>query len=672
MKAKRLKRWVRRLAWVTLVSLLGCVLAFEVTSACLPFPLERLERQPISAVVTAADGRMLLAVVGPDDQWRQPVPIDRMSPWLIKATIAVEDERFYSHVGVDSVAVVRAVGQNIAAGRVQSGASTLTMQVCRMMDDRPRTLKAKAIESFRALQLERLMSKDELLETYLNLAPYGGNLRGVEAASRRYFGKPVNELSLGEAALLAGLPQSPSRYRPDRYPNRAQDRRENVLLRMHELGMITAGQYESARSEPVVCRSSLHETLAPHAAWFALAQRDRGGQLAIEPALQRRFAAIARQHADALPAGADVAVVAIEIETGAVRAMIGSAHPEHPWHGQVNSATAWRSPGSTLKPFVYAAAFDAGRLNADAWVYDVPIQRAGWRPNNFDRAYRGRVDVRQALQESLNVPAILATQQVGLNRCVGLMQACGVRFRLDAQAAGLAAVTGAAEVRLIDLTNAYATLGRGGVRMPWRLFADEPTVRHRVLRSQVCDALDAILSSHARRPHGLEDIAAADTPWFVWKTGTSSARRDAWAVGHNGRYAIGVWVGRSDGGAHEAFVGRKAAEPLLARLFVEGMVRNERIPQTPAPLRVDRPLPPPREWQGELAILNPSREAVYVAVSGEVVVRPRVQADGDDLTWFLNGRRVESADRLTLGRGVYNLRVVDRAGQHDAVRFRVR
>ena len=184
----------------------------------------------------------MLAVVGRDDQWRFPVPLGRVSPWLAQATVAVEDERFYRHPGVDPLAVVRAVGQDLAAFRTVSGASTLTMQICRMVDDRPRTLTAKAIEAFRALQLERRYDKGRILECYLNIAPYGGNLRGVEAAAQVYFGRPAADLSLGEAALLAGLPQSPSRYRLDRHPQAARARRHRVLQRMVELDMITAEQ----------------------------------------------------------------------------------------------------------------------------------------------------------------------------------------------------------------------------------------------------------------------------------------------------------------------------------------------------------------------------------------------------------------------------------------------
>jgi penicillin-binding protein 1C len=480
-----------------------------------------------------------------------------MGPWIGPATIAVEDQRFREHQGVDPLAAVRAVGQLVREGGVVSGASTITMQVCRMTEPRERTLSAKAIESFRALQLEARCTKDEILERYLNLAPYGGNVRGVACAAERWFGKRPADLSLEEAALLAGLPQSPSRLRPDRYPARARARRDFVLSRMLAVGLLDRAQYERACAAPVVLAPRPPRATAPHVAEMAFARRPAGGRTTLDLDAQREVERIVAEGAGDLPPESDLAVVVIDIETAELRALIGSPDARDPRDGLVNGALARRSPGSTLKPFVFAAAIESGRLDPHGVVDDSPLDLAGWTPENFEGGFDGEVSVAEALRRSLNVPSLRVASRAGLHRCLGVMEGCGLRFpRGTATRSGLALVTGATEVRLFDLTNAYATLGRGGVHRPVRLFPDEPAPSRRVLTESTCEVLTGILSDAGASP-------------FAWKTGTSSSHRDAWAVGHDGRLAIGVWIGRFGGAGRVEYTGRRVAEPLLRRLFRE-------------------------------------------------------------------------------------------------------
>ncbi len=700
-------RWQRRLLHLAIVGLalmtLGAA-ALLCADRVWPFPVERLNRWPASPLVTDRAGEPLLTVVGTDEQWRYPVPLDRMAPWLGQATLAVEDERFYRHGGVDLIAVARAIGQNLAARRVVSGASTLTMQICRMIDDRPRTLAAKTIETLRALQLERTMPKDRILECYLNIAPYGRNIRGAEAASQAYFGKRAADLSLGEAALLAGLPQSPSRFRPDRYPDAARARRRTVLRRMRELGMITPEQLAHADQDPLTlagpgagggASAPAHDStagsaeprlrtavagratlsgrsacIAPHAAILALQRRPAGGRTTIDPIIQREAQRLAAEFVTTLPDGSQVAVVVIDIARSEIVAMVGAADADNPVDGQVNGATARRSPGSALKPFIYAAAIDAGLINAESTVYDVPIDRAGWSPANFDSLYVGELSAAEALRRSLNVPAILVAEATGLSRCLGVIEAAGVRLPPNVQArGGLAVVVGAVEVSLLDMVNGYATLGRGGVRRPARLFLDEPADAVPVIASDVCAIVDDILSTRHRRPRG---IVATELPWFMWKTGTSSGRRDAWAAGHNRRFAVGVWVGRFCGGGSVQYVGAEAAEPLLAALFDVPLLRARDAPP-PTPHRpVTQPLAPPAELRDPVRIVSPSDGSTHVAIDGQAIVHPRAtQSVG--LTWFLNGAMMDAAgvNRLTLEPGRYELRCVDSQGASAAVRFTV-
>lgn len=671
-KRGRVRRWAVCAGKILAGTVVLGIVAFVVAWYAFPFPRERLAQWSTSPVVTDVKGREMLTLVGPDSQRRLPVPLGRISPWVLQATIAAEDKRFESHPGVDLLAAGRAVVQNAGAMRVRSGASTLDMQVCRMMDDGPRTLWAKAVQSFRALQLDRIKSKQEILELYLNAAPYGGNIRGVEAAARVYFGKSAGELSLAESALLAGLPQSPGRYRPDRHVQAARARRDFVLERMAAEGMISRDQCRQSQADAVTLTDTPAGDRAMHAAMMALARRPAGGRTTIDLDIQDQVADGAQTHARALGAGAQVAVVVIDVEAAALVAMAGSGDPRDPVDGQVNAATAGRSPGSALKPFVYAAAMEAGMLAADTIVYDLPIRRAGWSPSNFDRQFSGPLPAGEALRRSLNVPAILVAEGVGLARCCGVLEAVGLRVPSDTpERTGLTLAVGGMDVTLLELTNAYATLGRGGSRRAVRVFADEQAPAAPALSEATCWAISDILSSRRRRPHGMESLADAQVPWLAWKTGTSSGRRDAWAVGHNGRYAVGVWVGRFRGTGRTAFVGAEAAEPLLAELFNLPALRAKSFRASPGAVAVRRPLGPPPEAGGGLRIVSPSPAEVFVAPGGEAAIHPRTNLPLP-VRWFLNGRLIDAAGgRVSLGPGGYELRCVAGQGEAAAVRFHV-
>jgi len=679
------RRSVRKRILKLLLSGFALFLAVSATLFALawhlcPFPMERLRRWPSSPLVLDVKGKPLFGVVGRDEQWRYPVPLSDVSPWLVEATIAAEDRRFCHHPGIDPWALVRALGQNLRAGRIVSGASTLDMQLCRMMDNRPRTLHAKIIETFRALQLDRLMSKDEILETYLNIAPYGGNLRGVEAASRKYFGKRAGDLSLAEAALIAGLPQSPSGYYPDRHLEAALKRQRVVLRSMLQAGMITAQQLEEAQSGPVPICGSPRARYATHVCSLALSRRPAGGQTTIDLDIQEQVEKLAHKHLESLPDNTEVAVIVLDVAESAIVALLGSGDPSDPVDGQVNGVLARRSPGSALKPFIYAAAFEAGRLNGQSTVYDVPITRGAWSPTNFDKTYAQEITAAEALRRSLNVPAILVAEGVGLARCCGILEAVGVSLPADAQQrGGLALAVGGVEVTLLDLTNAYATLARRGVRRRPRLFADESgglaagaRDSRPVLKPQVCASISEILSSRHRQPAATEGMSAGEIPWFMWKTGTSSGRRDAWAVGHNYRYAVGVWMGRFRGTGRAEYIGAQAAEPLLCALFCLPRIRTDADPPPPQAIETCGPPLLPKELRQSLQITAPGAGEVFVATGGTAIVHARANQDQGN-SWFLNGRLEGGgpARRLVLTPGVYELRCVGEQGSSSTVKFTI-
>jgi penicillin-binding protein 1C len=668
---------MKRMARIAAALIALSTVAFAICWFLTALPEEMLEPVGGGPLVLDRHGRPLLSLTDGEGQWSRPVRLTAVSPWLVKATIAVEDRRFFAHRGIDTIAVVRAAAQNVGQGRVVSGASTLTMQLCRMLDPRPRTFLAKGIESLRALKIERRLDKVEILERYLGLAPYGGNIRGAATASRIWFGKDVDDLSLPEAALLAGLPQSPTRLRPDRYPIRAAERRAMVLDAMLQASMIDESEFLSAVAEPVLVRplenlsSRFSRTDGRHAAWMALAKRPAGGRTTIDLELQAVAEQLVRERIDTLPPSTDIAVVVIDVKAAAIRAMVGSADFDDPASGQVNGALALRSPGSTLKPFLFGAAFAAGRLSPDSPVPDRPLDRRGYRPQNFNPGSEGTVTAAEALRRSLNLPALRILEAVGLSRSTGTLEAVGVALGPDASArGGMALATGAIEVRLLDLTNAYATLARKGEHRPPRLFPDDPSPTRPALPAVVAENLNDILSSERRPPNGVDVSADTVLPWFMWKTGTSSGHRDALAVGHNGRFAVGVWAGRFSGGGHPEYTGALAAEPVLARLLTHPLLATTRRPTAPRPIAVRHPL---FDREDDLTVLSPSPGTVLLARGEAAVVRPRANRERAG-SWFLNGRQLAGGEekRLALAAGRFVLVRVEEDGTAAASRFVVR
>jgi penicillin-binding protein 1C len=670
---RRIVREIKRAAIIGTASLLTLWIGFHALSAVFPFPTAKLEAWKPGAVVRLNRSPKTWTNAGTDGQVRLHVELSDIAPCIVQATVAAEDRRFRSHPGVDVVAILRASSQNAKAGRVVSGASTISMQVCRMLEERPRTLRSKVIEAFRALQLERIRSKDEILLAYLNNAPYGGNIRGIETAARVYFGKPASDVSIAEAAVLAGLPQSPTRLRPSTRLEPALKRRDYVLDRMLENGAINPSEWSLARNATIHVRSADADATLVHAADMVLRASPEGGVMTLDAEIQSRVWEAVGRHRASLPVGSDVGVVVLDIGTGEVRALVGSADPTDTIDGRNNAALAWRSPGSALKPFVYLAALEESVLTPDSTVWDVPIRRGAWTPHNFDSEFAGEVSAGDALRRSLNVPAILIAEGVGVARCAQLASSAGVRFRIAPDLrSGLAFVTGGAEVRLIDLTNAFATLARAGLKIDWTIVGGGQSVPVQTgVSPQACGVLDDVLSIRRRRAMGLQQVPEEDIAWFMWKTGTSAGRRDAWAVGHNHRFSIGVWVGRFDGRSDPAFVSATAAEPLLASLFQEPMLRASDDPPAPSSLVATRTLVPPPEVSPEVRIVQPSDGAVFMRPLGEAAIK--VLATRPGLAWFANGESLGTdPERISLKPGEYEILAVAPDGCSHAIRVSVR
>ena len=662
-----MNRWFRHIAQVLGSTFALATAAFLVSWWWVPPVVDDGSQTAISLRIEDRQGQVLLRQVGVDEQWREPIALESMGAHLPAAVMAVEDERFLTHLGVDPIATTRAVFQNLRHAEVVSGASTLTMQVCKMLDPAPRTLRTKWIEAIRALKYERDHQKDEVLELWLNIAPFGSNLRGVRAASLHWFGVEPANLHLAEAALLAGLPQSPERLRPDRNPEAALKRRNHVLDRMLIEQWIDEQAHAEAIRQPILLFEHPRKETIPDAVGFLAAQqRPRGGTTTIDPGLQEKTKSLIHEHLPRLPEGTDVAAVIIETATNNLVALVGSANRGDLQDGWVNGATALRSPGSALKPFLYGTAYESGRLSPESEIPDRRINREGWTPNNYHRTFDGLVTAREALQRSLNVPAILVTEAVGVSKNVAALRKLGLSLPENAtERGGLALAVGGLEVSLLDLTNAYATLARSGAHAPVRMFQDDQERQeHLVFSPETCAHLNHDLASWRHAPAGMDELPPRDRPWFMWKSGTSSGHRDAWALGHNGEFAIGFWVGHFHGEGDPAFVGREAAGPLLADAFTR-LVPVTSPPPIPEPLAVERPYSFDEDLSDLVGprIITPAEDLVMEC---QGAYHQQVHGEGEGLHWFLNGKRFElEGEHVRLEPGSHRLVLVDQHGRRD-------
>lgn len=562
----------------------------------LAFPLPLPEERGAGAVVVSADGTPLRSFADDGGIWRYPVTPEQVSPLYLQALLNYEDRWFWRHPGINPVALLRAAGQWVRSGRVVSGGSTLTMQVARILDARgrpvARTPMRKLRQLLRALQLEVHLSKREILALYLNRAPFGGTVEGVEAASWAYLGKPASRLSHAEAALLAVLPQSPSRLRPDREPERARVARDKVLARMQRLGVWTPADVRDARIEPVVARSLQPPRFAPLLAQRLRSERARTSRVVstIDLELQRTLEDRVAAYFSGLPERTSAALLVIDNATLEARAYVGSvAFADEVRLGHVDMVRAWRSPGSTLKPFLYGMALDEGLIHSESLLVDAPQSFGDYRPGNFDAAFNGPVGVAEALRLSLNVPAVDLLDRVGPARFSARLAHAGIRLQWpDGATPNLSMILGGTGARLEDLVGAYAALNRGGVAGRVRYTPDAARLDRRLLSPGAAWIVREMLEANPRPGSAIDTFDPRGRARVAWKTGTSYGYRDAWALGSTRRHTVGVWVGRPDGTPLPGQYGAVTALPLLFEVIDSlPRTRGDAMPAVP-PANVSR------------------------------------------------------------------------------------
>lgn len=534
------------------------------------FPLQTKPSDRSFAVVIAAnDGMPLRAFADHRGVWRYPVALDDVSPRYLAALIAYEDRYFYYHFGVNPVALLRAVWINGKAGRTIAGGSTLTMQVARILYPHEKSIAGKMRQILRALQLEWHLSKSEILTIYLQYVPFGGRIEGVEAASFAYLHKSSKNLTEAESALLAVLPQSPSRWRPDRFPGRARLARDKVLRRMAKHGLWTRVVVDDALREPVIPYRLQTPFLAPHLAQKLFAENRGTGLIrtTIDSELQQNLEEFAHNQLAHLPPQATLAIVVAEKKDASVRAYIGNADfYDVERAGQVDLAQALRSPGSTLKPFLYGLALDEGLIHSESLLSDAPLRFGSYRPGNFYDGFSGPVSVSEALQRSLNLPAVQVLQALGPNTFFARLKNAGIDLHLPEGAEpGLPMILGGVSLRLTDLVSAFTALGNDGRTMRLRFRSNDAVSDRYLLSSESAYIIRRILSD-APRPSDFvqhHPLLQRQRATIAFKTGTSYGFRDAWAIGVSERYVIGVWVGRADGVPLPGEFGLQTAAPIL-------------------------------------------------------------------------------------------------------------
>ncbi|WP_082706801.1 MULTISPECIES: peptidoglycan glycosyltransferase PbpC [unclassified Pseudomonas] len=544
--------------------LLACALLW-LADRVWPLPLPK---DDLARVVLAEDGTPLWRFADANGVWRYPVSTDQVSAYYLDALLTYEDRWFFRHPGVNPLALGRAAWQNLTGGRVLSGGSTLSMQVARLLDPHERTLTGKVRQLWRTAQLEWHLSKDQILNLYLNRAPFGGTLQGVAAASWAYLGKSPQHLTHSEAALLAVLPQAPSRLRPDRHPARAQVARDKVLRRVAEYRVWPQTAVDEALQEPLLLAPRLEPSLAPLLA--RRLNRPHSPPLirtTLDANLQRRLEDLLLGWRARLPDHTSAAIVVVETENMAVRAYLGSVDINDTRRfGHVDMISALRSPGSTLKPFLYGMAMDAGLIHSESLLQDVPRRYGDYRPGNFSMGFSGPVSASAALAMSLNLPAVQLLEAYGPKRFAAHMRNGGVPLSLPALAEpNLALILGGAGSRLEDLVSGYSALARDGKSANLRLQPSDELHERRLLSPGSAWVIRRILSGQAR-PDRDPRAELVQRPSLAWKTGTSYGFRDALAIGVGPRYLIGVWIGRPDGTPVPGQFGLASAAPLMLQV----------------------------------------------------------------------------------------------------------
>lgn len=632
---------MRALKWGGALLLAVCLLVVAADRIWPPSPMPPMGRE-----ILDRDGRLLAVLPAPGGVWRFATSPSEVSPDFVRLLLRTEDRWFWVHPGIDPPALARAAWQWARAGHVVSGGSTITMQVVRLLEPRPRTLRSKAIEIARALQLEAHRSKAEILGMWLSLAPYGGNLEGVRAGALAWFGVPPGQLDPAQSALLVAIPRRPEALRPDRHAPAALAVRNRVLASDDTVPTRRLGMPQHA---PQILR------FLPLDQPRVVTNLDLPLQIALE--------ALAASRLRGLPERAAIALLVGDLKTHEIRALVAGVPVDSPDRearaGALDLSQALRSPGSALKPFLYALAFQDGLASPESRLDDLPRHFGGYAPENFDRGHSGPVTAAEALRQSLNLPAVALLDRLGPARFAASLRAAGARLVLPREAdPSLPLALGGVGTDLRDLASLYAALGTDGTARSLALAPGEATTRP-FLQPQAARLVADVIT---------QPFPGGGAPGVAWKTGTSWGGRDAWSFGFDAAHVAAVWVGRPDGTPLPGATGRTLALPVLAEIF-------DLLPAAPRAVAAPRPPAPPAEAMDSLRLIFPPQGAVLSA-DGNVPLR--AMGGQRPLTFLVDGMPIgsDAARRQAMwqpdGPGFYAITVLDASGAAVRASVRVR
>lgn len=550
------------------IFILSLILLFFLLNWIFPLP-DKIE---YSSIITDSKGEVVNAYLTSDQKWRMKTELEEISPLLRKTIIAKEDKYFYSHPGVNPVAVGRALFKNIFRMKTTSGASTITMQVARAMEHRPRNLLSKFIETFRAFQLELKYDKDEILQLYLNLVPYGGNIEGVKSASILYFKKNPDHLSLAEITALSIIPNRPSSLVIGKTNDRIVEERNRWLQKFAEDKVFTTKEIEDALAEPLTATRGTVPHYIPHLAYKLKRQGSSIIKTNIELNTQLKTEKIVEDYvrSQRLKNIKNAAVIIIDNKTHKVISYLGSSNFNDTIDGgQVNGAAAVRQPGSTLKPLLYALCFDEGLMTPKSVLTDVAVNYEGYAPENYDEKFNGYVTVEYALEHSLNIPAVKSLKLLGHEKLIQKLAGCNFKqIQKDQRKLGLSMILGGCGTSLEELTGLFSSFANNGIYISPSFLQTDTILRKTTVISPAANYMvNEILSKVNRPDFPLNWTATERMPKIAWKTGTSYGRRDAWSIGYNKNYTVGVWVGNFSGVGVADLSGANIATPLLFKIF---------------------------------------------------------------------------------------------------------
>jgi len=562
-------RFFRRLG----IGILGLILLFFILNWIFPLP-DKIE---YSTIITDDKGEVVNAYLTKDQKWRMKTELDEISPLLQKTIIAKEDRHFYSHPGVNPFAVIRAIFSNIFHMRRMSGASTITMQVAKMLEPGKRNLWSKMREMFRAFQLELRYSKKEILQMYLNLVPYGGNIEGVKAASLLYFKKNPDHLSLAEITALSIIPNKPGVMIPGRNNDFIVKERNRWLEKFAERKVFTKKEIEDAIAEPLTATRGTVPHYIPHLSYKL---KKQGGTSASHSIIKTNINLNTQLKTEKLVEDyvrtqrlrniKNAAVVIIDNRTHKIITYVGSSNfYDTTDGGQVNGANAVRQPGSTLKPLMYAMCFDEGLLTPKTVITDVSVNYAGYAPENYDEKFNGYVSIEYALEHSLNIPAVKSLRLLGHERMIQKLSNCNFKqIQKDRRKLGLSLILGGCGTTLEEMTGLFTVFANNGVYIA-PAFTQSDTIHNKVnvISPAANFMINEILSKVNRPDFPLNWTATERMPKIAWKTGTSYGRKDAWSIGYNKNYTVGIWTGNFSGVGVADLSGANIATPLLFKIF---------------------------------------------------------------------------------------------------------